>query len=31
MDRPEDAVPWYEELQSLGGLGGTHRFSLFDQ
>ena len=28
MDKPDDAAPWYEELQSLGGSGGTHRFSL---
>ena len=27
-DKPDDAAPWYEELQSLGGSGGTHRFSL---
>jgi len=31
MDRPDEAAPWYEELQSLGGLDGGHRFSLFDQ
>jgi tetratricopeptide (TPR) repeat protein len=24
MDRSEDATPWYEELQRLGGSGGTH-------
>ena len=31
MDRSDDAAPWYEELQSLGGVDGTRRFSLFYQ
>jgi tetratricopeptide (TPR) repeat protein len=29
MDKPDDAAPWYEELQRLGGSGGTHRFFTF--
>jgi len=31
MDRSDEAAPLYEELQSLGGSDGTHRFSHFDQ
>ena len=31
MDRQDDAAPWFQELQSLGGSDGTYRFSLFDQ
>jgi tetratricopeptide (TPR) repeat protein len=31
MDRQDEAAPWYQELQSLGGSDGTYRFSLFDQ
>ena len=32
MDRPDEAAPSFEELQSLGGPeDGTQRFSLFDQ
>ena len=29
MDRPDEAAPLFEELQSLGWSDGTHRFSLF--
>ena len=30
MDRPGDAAPYHEELQSLGSSDGTHQFSLFN-
>jgi tetratricopeptide (TPR) repeat protein len=31
MDKQDEAAPWFQELQSLGGLGGMHPFSLFDR
>ena len=29
MDKSDDAAPWYEELQRLGGSGGTHQLFTF--
>ena len=29
MDKPDDAAPWYKELERLGGSGGTHQFFTF--
>ena len=31
IDRGTEALPWFQELQALGGLGGMHQFPRFDQ